>query len=146
MPTDIRPPEPKQPAPEGFERKRNRLPVVLLGVTVLGVFVALGATMFTRSVTYYRTPTEVLKQVGQHVRVSGTVVPGSIGTDTTAGTVTFEITDGTSNVKVVYTGPKPDTLKDSGQAVAEGALGADGVFHAQTLFAKCPSKFQAKST
>jgi cytochrome c-type biogenesis protein CcmE len=123
------------------------VPVVLLGVTVLDIFVALGATMFTRSVTYYRTPTEVLAAPqGTKVRISGTVVPGSISTDTTAGTVTFDVTDKTSTVTVVYTGPKPDTLKDDGEAVAEGALGSDSVFHAETLFAKCPSKFSTKTT
>jgi cytochrome c-type biogenesis protein CcmE len=147
--SDIEPPEPSKRSapPAGFERRPNRVPVVLLGVTVLGIFVALGATMFTRSVTYYRTPTEVLAAPqGTKVRISGTVVPGSISTDTTAGTVTFDVTDKTSTVTVVYTGPKPDTLKDDGEAVAEGALGSDGVFHAETLFAKCPSKFSTKTT
>ncbi len=147
--SDIEPPEPSKRSapPTGYERRPNRVPVVLLGVTVLGIFVALGATMFTRSVTYYRTPTEVLAAPqGTKVRISGTVVPGSISTDTTAGTVTFDVTDKTSTVTVVYTGPKPDTLKDDGEAVAEGALGSDGVFHAETLFAKCPSKFSTKTT
>lgn len=143
--TDIKPPEPTEP-PSGFERRRSRIPVVLLGVTVLGVFVALGVSMFTRSVTYYKTPTEVQSLVGDKVRLSGTVVPGTISTDAQAGTVTFDVTDKTSTVTVVYTGPKPDTLRDEGEAVAEGALGEDGVFHADTLFAKCPSKFEAKST
>lgn len=132
--------------PEGFERKPNRIPVVLLGITVLGAFVAIGFTMFTKSVTYYRTPTEVMASPGAHVRISGTVVPGTIQTDVTAGTVTFDVSDDTTVVSVVFTGPKPDTLQDDGEAVAEGSLGTDGVFHADTLFAKCPSKFQAKTT
>ncbi len=134
------PPEP----PEGFERRPNRLPLVVLGVIVLGVFVAIGFTMFTRSVTFYRTPTEVMAQPSEHVRLSGSVVPGSIHTDTTTGTVTFQVTDDQTAVTVVYQGPKPDTLQDDGEAVAEGALGADGMFHADALFAKCPSKFQTK--
>lgn len=132
--------------PEGFERKPNRIPVVLLGITVLGAFVAIGFTMFTKSVTYYRTPTEVMASPGAHVRISGTVVAGTIQTDVTAGTVTFDVSDDTTVVSVVFTGPKPDTLQDDGEAVAEGSLGTDGVFHADTLFAKCPSKFQAKTT
>jgi len=132
-------------APAGFERRPSRGPILLLGLIVLGTFFAIGYTMFTRSVVYYKTPTEVLANPGEHVRVSGTVVPGSIETDTTEGTVTFLVTDDTSSVKVVYAGPVPDTLKDNASAVAEGTLRSDGIFHAETLFARCPSKFQAKS-
>ena len=137
---DAKPPQP----PEGFERRPNRMPLVVLGVVALGVFVAIGYTMFTRSITYYRTPTEVMSQPGEHVRVAGSVVAGSIRTDTAAGVVSFQVTDDTTTVTIAYEGPKPDTLQDGGQAVAEGALGEDGIFHADTLFAKCPSKFQAK--
>jgi len=138
---DVKPPGP----PEGFERHVNPVPLIILGVVVLGVFVTIGVKMFTRSVTYYRTPTEVSAQASQHVRLSGTVVPGSIRTDTLSGTVTFQVADDTTTLTVVYVGPKPDTLQDDGQAVAEGALNTDGTFHADTLFAKCPSKFQAKT-
>lgn len=135
--------EPPRP-PDGFERKRSKLPLILLGLVVLAAFVAVGFKMFTKSVAYYRTPTEVIAQRGVHVRLSGTVVPGTIVTDSAAGTVTFDVTDNTTDVTVVYTGPKPDTLQDGGEAVAEGALGADGRFAADTLFAKCPSKFQTQ--
>ncbi len=120
------------------------MPFLLLGLVVLGVFVSVGYTMFTRSVVYYRTPTEVLAAPGERVRLSGTVVPGSIVTSTAQGSVSFTVTDGTSSVQVVYRGPVPDTLKDEAEAVAEGTLAADGSFHAVNLFARCPSKFQSK--
>ena len=136
--------EPPEPPPEGFERRRSRVPIVLLGVIVVGALLALGFTMFGKSVAYYYTPTEVLAQVGEEVRISGTVVEGSIVTDAAAGTVSFDVTDDTTVVPVVFTGPRPDTLQDGGEAVAEGALGPDGVFRADTLFAKCPSKFETK--
>lgn len=131
-------------APPGFERRRSRAPFLILGVTALTAFVAIGFNLFTRSVTYYRTPTEVLSHPGERVRISGTVVPGSISTDPSAGTVTFDVTDSVTTVTVVYSGPRPDTLQDEGEAVAEGSLNS-GVFQADTLFAKCPSKFEAKT-
>lgn len=129
---------------EGFVRRPNRLPLLLLGIAVVGTIVAVGYTMFTRSVVYYRTPTEVLRMPGEHVRLSGQVVDGSITSDPGAGTVSFAVSDGTSTVPVVYRGPMPDTLRDEAEAVVEGALGPDGVFRADVLFAKCPSKFEAK--
>lgn len=132
-------------APEGFERRPSRMPLLLLGVVVLGVFFAVGYTMFTRSVVYYKTPTEVLAMPGEHVRISGTVVDGSIRNDPTAATVSFEVTDGTSQVQVLFAGPAPDTLKNGAEAVAEGQLGPNGVFQAEKLFARCPSKFTPKS-
>lgn len=136
--------QPPEPPPEGFERRKSKVPIVLLGVIVLGALLALGFTMFGRSVAYYFTPTEVMTHQGEDVRLSGTVVAGSIAVDAAAGTVAFEVTDGTTVVPVIFTGPRPDTLQDGGEAVAEGALEADGVFRADTLFAKCPSKFETK--
>jgi cytochrome c-type biogenesis protein CcmE len=131
--------------PEGFERRPSRAPVLLLALIVLGAFLAIGYTMFTRSVVYYKTPTEVQAMPGQHVRVSGRVVGGSIVRNVEADVVTFALTDGRSTVPVRFEGPAPDTLKDGADAVAEGSLGPDGTFHADKLFAKCPSKFQSKA-
>ena len=37
--------------------------------------------------------------------------------------------------------PPPDTFKDDSQALAAGTYGRDGVFHANTLQAKCASKY-----
>jgi cytochrome c-type biogenesis protein CcmE len=37
--------------------------------------------------------------------------------------------------------PPPDTFKDNSQALAMGTFGRDGVFHANTLQAKCASKY-----
>jgi cytochrome c-type biogenesis protein CcmE len=132
--------------PEGFERRPSRLPIVLLGVAVFAALFAVGYTMFTRSVVYYHTPSEVLTMPGEQVRVAGQVVDGSIETDATAGTVTFTISDDAVTLPIVYEGPTPDTLRDEAEAVVEGSMGTDGVFHADTLFAKCPSKFEAKTT
>lgn len=128
--------------PDGFERKRSRLPLVLASVVVVAAFGGLGFTMFTRSVVYYRTPTEVLRAPGMHVRLSGTVVDGSIRNDIASGTIAFEVTDGRTTVPVLFHGSAPDALRSGGEAVAEGALGGDGMFMAQRLFARCPSKFQ----
>lgn len=55
--------------------------------------------------------------------------------------VTFTEKDSTASMPVDYTGTLPDIFKPGITVVAEGTLGQDGVFHAQTLLAKCPSRF-----
>ena len=49
-------------------------------------------------------------------------------------------------MKVAYTGtdPLPDTFRDGAQALADGRMGRDGVFHASKIQAKCASKYEAK--
>ena len=129
-------------APEGFERRPSRMPLVLLGVIVLGVFFAVGYTMFTRSVVYYHTPTEVLAMPGErrpalrHRR--GRHDPNRRDRGTVDLRRDRRDLDGPDPVPRARA---PTRCEDGGEAVVEGALGADGVFHADTLFAKCPSKF-----
>jgi len=49
--------------------------------------------------------------------------------------------DQTLAVSYSGTEPPPDTFKDNSQALADGNLGRDGVFHAKQLQAKCASKY-----
>ena len=55
--------------------------------------------------------------------------------------VTFTEKDATSSMPVEYSGALPDIFQPGITVVAEGKLGSDGVFHARTLLAKCPSRF-----
>jgi hypothetical protein len=70
---------------------------------------------------------------------------GSIRRD--AQLVHFQILEKERNLtlSVVYTGkdPLPDTFRDSAQAMADGKLQSDGTFHASSIAAKCPSKYEA---
>jgi cytochrome c-type biogenesis protein CcmE len=43
---------------------------------------------------------------------------------------------------VVYVGPKPDLLRNEAQAIMTGKIGADGVFKAEELLLKCPTKYE----
>jgi cytochrome c-type biogenesis protein CcmE len=110
------------------------------------VWLAVGGIRDTK--TYYKTIPE-LAQMGSaaqshRVRVGGDVKPGSIvklGTQ-----VNFVLHQGGQSLNVVYTGsdPLPDTFRDNAQALADGQLGADGVFQAKKIQAKCASKYEAK--
>jgi cytochrome c-type biogenesis protein CcmE len=55
--------------------------------------------------------------------------------------VLFTEKDGTASVPVEFHGTLPDIFQPGITVVAEGRLGADGIFHARNVLAKCPSRF-----
>lgn len=96
---------------------------------------------------YYLTVGELLGQgstgVGRPVRVAGDVVPGSVERLDGGLALRFLVQDGSGTLPISYRGgPVPDIFADEVQVVVEGKLQPDGVFHADTLLAKCPSKFE----
>lgn len=47
-----------------------------------------------------------------------------------------------TRLPVVYNGPMPDLLRHEAQAIVTGKMGDDGVFHAQELLLKCPTRYE----
>jgi cytochrome c-type biogenesis protein CcmE len=47
-----------------------------------------------------------------------------------------------THMQVVYSGVKPDLLKNEAQAIVTGKVGQDGSFYASELLLKCPTKYQ----
>jgi cytochrome c-type biogenesis protein CcmE len=98
--------------------------------------------------SYYKTIQEI-QTMGPSVyekrlRVAGTVAEGSIKRQGTH--VEFKLEEQGRLLPVSYNGTEapPDTFKDKSQALAEGKMGRDGVFHAQKIQAKCASKYAPK--
>ena len=117
-------------------------------VVIVGTLVWLAAGGINESKTYYKTVQE-LQQMGpsalaKRLRVAGDVEPGSIVR--TGREVAFTLQQEKLRLKVVYSGtdPIPDTFRDGAQALADGRIGADGVFKAEKIQAKCASKYEAK--
>ena len=110
---------------------------IALGLVALGVATALVLTAFNRNLVFFFTPSQVAANeapVGRTFRIGGMVVPGSVkreGVD-----VSFVVTDTAKNMPVVYRGQLPDLFKEGKGVVAQGQLGADGVFHAREVLAK----------
>ncbi|HEX7773137.1 MAG TPA: cytochrome c maturation protein CcmE, partial [Pyrinomonadaceae bacterium] len=50
--------------------------------------------------------------------------------------VQFTVTDTAASIPVVYKGILPDLFKEGRGCVAQGKIGADGVFHAEQVLAK----------
>ncbi len=98
--------------------------------------------------TYYKTVAELQDMSAdaktKRLRVAGDVEPGSIvrrGRE-----VEFVLAQQSQKLRVIYNGsdPLPDTFRDRAQAVADGRLTPEGVFHATRIQAKCASKYEAK--
>ena len=129
-------------------RKGIQLAVGLL--VIAGGLVALAGVSFKQNLVYYITVGEYLDNKGslppQGFRVNGKVVKGSLVRATEGISVSFAITDGKRAMPVVYARELPDTFKEGGEVVVEGARETDGNFHAKSLLAKCPSKYEKLGT
>ena len=115
--------------------------VVVTGISYL-VFAGVKETF-----VYYLTIDELIEKVPEvyddKVRVSGTVVPGSIDNDIDRS-LKFKITDGDDFIDVEYKGIVPDIFADDVEAVVEGTLNEQNVFKADLLLAKCPTKYESE--
>jgi cytochrome c-type biogenesis protein CcmE len=100
------------------------------------------------SQTYYKTISELRKMgaatSSRNIRVGGDVQAHSIVRQ--GNLVKFNLVQDNLILPVTYDGrdPLPDTFRDGAQALAGGRLGADGVFHASDIQAKCASKYAPK--
>jgi len=125
----------------------RRIKLLIAGGSVLLGVLYLMLTALQTTTVYYLTVGELLDRGaaahGQQVRVAGDVLPGSVEREDAGLGVRFLVHDGSGQVPVYYRGgPVPDIFGDDVQVVVEGKYGADGTFVANTLLAKCPSKFE----
>lgn len=144
---------------------------VIGGVLILGAVVFLIWSSTAATSEYFLTIDELNAKgsdiVGRNLRVSGAVIGDTISYDAQSLTLTFEVAHvpgdqavledegglaealhqatidpSRSRIKVVYVGPMPDLLRNEAQAIVTGKLGDDGVFHADELLLKCPTKYE----
>ena len=125
----------------GRARRPGRAPlVVLVVVAVVGVvLVAMSAMQGT--LTYYRTPSELLSDPpAQAVRVGGLVVAGTVIHH--GATVRFVLTDGAHDVTVVTDGAPPATFRAGQGAVVEGHLLTGGLFRADQVIVRHSNQYR----
>jgi len=116
--------------------------VLALAVTYLVL------TGIQSTAVYYLTVGELeargANAMGRPVRVAGYVAPGSVERLDGGLALRFTVRDESGSFPVFYKGgPVPDIFGDQVQVVVEGKLQQDGTFAADTLLAKCPSKFES---
>jgi cytochrome c-type biogenesis protein CcmE len=131
-------------------RKRIPLSFFFVAIAIMGAVVYLVYANTQANAAYYMTVRE-LKQCTicsvQTVRVAGIVQSGSIVRNDSQQQLQFTMADGGQSMRVAYSGVIPDIFRPGIQVVVEGQYknleGSQGLFQAQTLLAKCPSKFQS---
>jgi cytochrome c-type biogenesis protein CcmE len=117
--------------------RHKRLAAIGLGLAALGVAAALVLSAFQENLVFFFTPSQIAAQEapqGKTFRIGGMVQAGSVQRDGVE--VHFLVTDTAKAVPVVYRGALPDLFREGKGVVAQGQLGADGVFRAREVLAK----------
>ena len=120
-------------------RKRRRLYLVLLGMLTLGAAAALVLAAFEDSIVFFYSPTDIATKnppQDRRLRIGGIVVEDSLTKRQDGITFDFRVTDFENTMSVAFKGILPDLFREGQGVVAEGMLGADGVFRADEVLAK----------
>jgi cytochrome c-type biogenesis protein CcmE len=119
--------------------RHKRIVAIAIGVAALGVATALVLRAFNESLVFFFTPSEVVENKAPHgrtFRIGGMVEKGSVQRQADGVTVRFLVTDTAKSLPVQYKGALPDLFREGKGVVAQGQLGADGVFQAREVLAK----------
>ncbi|MBI5934921.1 MAG: cytochrome c maturation protein CcmE [Chloroflexi bacterium] len=149
----------------------GRSKFILGGLFILAAVVYLIFSSTQSSAEYFLTVDEIKAKgdtvIDKSLRLSGAVIGDSIQYDPQTLTLTFEVAHVPGDnaeieaqgglaevlraaaadltrqrITVVYVGPKPDLLRSEAQAIMTGHLGTDGIFYAEELLLKCPTKYE----
>lgn len=149
----------------------SRAKFIVGGLLIVAAVIYLIVSSTQASAQYFLTVEELNAKgasvSGRDLRISGAVIGDSIKYDPQTLTLTFtvahvpgdnseiEAQGGLATVlhaavadpdrarlPVVYIGVKPDLLRNEAQAIMTGKVGADGVFYADELLLKCPTKYE----
>ncbi|MEI6289857.1 MAG: cytochrome c maturation protein CcmE [Chloroflexota bacterium] len=148
-----------------------RLKFVFGGLLILAAVVYLIVSSTQASAQYFLTVDELLAKkssiVDKNIRISGAVIGDSITYDAKTLSLGFTVAHvsgdnneiekegglaavlhqavidpNRSKLKVIYVGVKPDLMRNEAQAIMTGHLSADGIFYADELLLKCPTKYE----
>ncbi|HZE92186.1 MAG TPA: cytochrome c maturation protein CcmE [Rhizobacter sp.] len=113
--------------------------LILIGgvVAAVGVGTALVLNAFQSNLVFFYSPSQVVSKeapTGRTFRLGGLVQSGSVQRDGVS--VRFQVTDTAQTIPVRYEGILPDLFKEGKGVVAQGQVGADGVFVAREVLAK----------
>ena len=128
-----------------MKARHRRLAWIAAGIAVLGVAATLVLNAFQSNLVFFFSPTDIVEKRAPHgrtFRVGGLVEERSVRRD--GLTVRFNVTDTARTIPVEYTGILPDLFREGKGVVAQGSLGADGVFTASEVLAKHDENYMPK--
>jgi len=149
----------------------GRAKFIIGGLLIVGAVILLIVSSLQTTQQYFLTVKELQEKgaavQGREIRISGAVIGDSIQYDSETLTLRFVIAHTPGDQKEVdaagglaevlhkavadtsaprlqieYKGVMPDLLRNEAQAIMTGKMGEDGVFHAQELLLKCPTKYE----
>jgi cytochrome c-type biogenesis protein CcmE len=119
--------------------RHKRIAIIAAGLAALGIAAALVLNAFQSNLVFFFSPSQVMASEaprGKAFRIGGLVEAGSLKRQADGLTVSFRVTDTAQTITVVYTGILPDLFREGKGVVAQGRLGAGGVFEATEVLAK----------
>ena len=122
-----------------MKTRHKRIAFIITGLAGLGIAATLVLYAFNDNLVFFFSPTQVAAKeapLDRTFRVGGLVQEGTLKRDNDGLTVRFIVTDTAESITVVYKGILPDLFKEGRGCVAQGRIGSDGVFYADTVLAK----------
>lgn len=148
----------------------GRIKFIAGGLILLGAVIFLIVSNVLKQQQYFITIDELMARqdelVGRNVRISGAVLGDTITSDSQMlSFVMVHFPDSAAEIEeagglaevlhrathdsnaarlqvVLYNEPMPPLLQDGAQAIVTGSLGEDGVFYADELLLKCPTRYE----
>ncbi len=135
------------------EPRSNRTRFVIVAVVVALALTFMIWAAFGENTRYFLTVSEFNSKTethdGQMVRVSGKLVEGTFDRAEKSTVSHFQLTDkdgvssGTALLAASYEGILPDLFfNPHSEIILEGSYTSEGVFHADEILVKCPSKYR----
>ena len=130
-----------------------KLRLILLGAALALAIGFMGYSAFPGNVRYYLEVSEFLAdaeyQDGQTLRVAGRLLPDSFRREGNGAQASFQLVDKEGSgsgprLAAAYNGVMPDLFfNPHSEIILEGRYGSEGIFQADNILVKCPSKYQS---
>lgn len=129
----------------------RRRKLLIAGAVLLAAFAYFGYTAFNAATSFYLTVDELVASdpgPAQQVQVKGRLVEGSFVRESTENTIAaFLLEENGVQLSATYDGVLPDLFfNPHSEIVLGGVYDPGGVFAADRVYVKCPSKYQSLET